>query len=46
MYENYKHQGRKLSEWAKALNHVFSLGELYQMAKKGKDFTKLLGRKE
>ena len=42
MYEEYKYQGHTLSEWAKTLNHTFSLGELYQMAKSDRDFTKLL----
>ena len=43
MYENYIHQGYKLSYWVKAFHYMFSLGELYQLAKSGKDFNKFLG---
>ena len=45
MYENYKHQGHKLSEWAEAFHNLFSLGELYRMAKDGMNFNLLPGFK-
>ena len=45
MYENYKHQGHKLSEWAVAFHNLFTLGELYQMAKDGMNFNLLPGFK-
>jgi hypothetical protein len=45
MYENYKYQGHKLSEWAEAFHNLFSLGELYRMAQAGVDFNMIPGFK-
>ena len=45
MYENYKHQGHKLSKWVEAFHNLFTLGELYQKAKDGMNFNLLPGFK-
>jgi len=42
MYDNILHQGKTLTEWADLLKNTYSLGELYAMAKEGKDFASLL----
>jgi len=42
MYENYKHQEIKLSVWAEAFHNLFTLGELYRMAKDGMNFNQLI----
>lgn len=41
MYNNYKHQGLTLPEWQAKLKFQYSLGELYLLAKEGKDFETL-----
>ena len=43
MYSNYKHQGIPLSEWQVAFHNLFTMGELYMMAKRGENFYRLTG---
>lgn len=42
MYREFTYQSKTLEEWQKELRFQFSLGELYQMAKKKEDFSRFL----
>ena len=41
MYENVTYMGKTLKEWRELLFNKYSLGELYQMMKKGINFMEL-----
>lgn len=42
MYNKVMHQGKMLPEWQKIFKNTYSLGELYQMAKDGADFNRMI----
>ena len=46
MYQKFRHEGKSLPEWKAEMGGMFSLGELYRMAKKKVSFLKISGRRD